>query len=75
MMGTAGFVVALMMIVVIVSPCVYGKGSSTRQEIDVQRLLKRFNKPALKSIKVCGMQMLYMHKLHALNIRGRPKTS
>uniref|UniRef100_A0A1J3CT38 Neprosin PEP catalytic domain-containing protein n=1 Tax=Noccaea caerulescens TaxID=107243 RepID=A0A1J3CT38_NOCCA len=51
MMGMAGFVEALMMIVFIISPCVYGKGSSNHQEIDVQKLLKRFNKPALKSIK------------------------
>ncbi|CAH2071551.1 unnamed protein product [Thlaspi arvense] len=51
-MGMAGFVVALMiMIVVIISPCVYGEGSSDHQEIDVQKLLKRFNKRALKSIK------------------------
>ncbi|CAH8263613.1 unnamed protein product [Arabidopsis lyrata] len=51
MMGVAAFSVALMMIAVIISPCVYGEEFSDHHEIKVQRLKKRLNKPALKSIK------------------------
>ena len=47
----AGFTIALM-IGVIISPCVYGKEFSDHQEIEVEKLLKLLNKPALKSIKV-----------------------
>ncbi|WZZ48455.1 hypothetical protein YC2023_048562 [Brassica napus] len=50
-MGMAGFTIALMMIGVIISPCVYGKEFSDHQEIEVEKLLKLLNKPALKSIK------------------------
>ncbi|XP_013635179.1 PREDICTED: uncharacterized protein LOC106340890 [Brassica oleracea var. oleracea] len=50
-MGMAGFTVALMMIGVIISPCLYGKEFSDHQEIKVQSLLKRLNKIALMSIK------------------------
>ncbi|KAL0720612.1 hypothetical protein Bca4012_035211 [Brassica carinata] len=50
-MGMAGFTVALMMIGVIISPCVYGREFSDHQEIEVERLLKRLNKHALISIK------------------------
>ncbi|XP_013584785.1 PREDICTED: uncharacterized protein LOC106293666 [Brassica oleracea var. oleracea] len=50
-MGMAGFTVALMMIGMIISPCVYGKEFSDHQEIKVERLLKRLNKHALISIK------------------------
>ncbi|RID80070.1 hypothetical protein BRARA_A02763 [Brassica rapa] len=50
-MGMVGYTVALVVITVIASPCVYGKQLSDQQEIKVQRLLKRLNKPALKSIK------------------------
>ncbi|KAJ4905334.1 hypothetical protein Rs2_19285 [Raphanus sativus] len=50
-MGMAGFAVALMIIGMIISPCVYGKEFSDHEEIKVQRLLKRLNKHALKSIK------------------------
>ncbi|KAJ0258505.1 hypothetical protein HA466_0072810 [Hirschfeldia incana] len=50
-MGMAGYTVALMMIGVIISPCLYGKELSDHQEIKVQRLLKRLNKHALISIK------------------------
>ncbi|CAN6830941.1 unnamed protein product [Brassica oleracea] len=50
-MGMAGFTIALMMIGVIISPCVYGKELSDHQEIEVEKLLKLLNKPALKSIK------------------------
>ncbi|CAF2094182.1 unnamed protein product [Brassica napus] len=50
-MGMAGFTVALMMIGVILSPCLYGKEFSDHQEIKVQSLLKRLNKNALMSIK------------------------
>ncbi|CAG7873921.1 unnamed protein product [Brassica rapa] len=46
----AGYTVALMMIGVIISPCLYGKEFSDHQEIKVQRLLKRLNKQALISI-------------------------
>uniref|UniRef100_M4CKT5 Neprosin PEP catalytic domain-containing protein n=1 Tax=Brassica campestris TaxID=3711 RepID=M4CKT5_BRACM len=49
-MGMAGYTVALMMIGVIISPCLYGKEFSDHQEIKVQRLLKRLNKQALISI-------------------------
>ncbi|CAF1804578.1 unnamed protein product [Brassica napus] len=49
-MGMAGYTVALMMIGVIISPCLYGKEFSDHQEIKVQRLLKRLNKHALISI-------------------------
>ncbi|EOA27234.1 hypothetical protein CARUB_v10023349mg [Capsella rubella] len=51
MMGVGAFAVALMMITVITSPCLHGEEFSDHQEINVQRLLKRLNKPALKSIK------------------------
>lgn len=51
-MGVAAFSVALMMIAVIISPCVYGEEFSDHHEIEVKRLKKRLNKPALKSIKV-----------------------
>ena len=51
-MGMAGYTVALMMIGVIISPCLYGKEFSDHQEIKVQSLLKRLNKNALMSIKV-----------------------
>ncbi|XP_010506337.1 PREDICTED: uncharacterized protein LOC104782965 [Camelina sativa] len=51
MIGTAGFVVSLMVIPVIISPCVYGKDLPDHQKSQVQKLLKRLNKPALKSIK------------------------
>lgn len=51
-MGMVGYTVALVVITVIASPCVYGKQLSDQQEIKVQRLLKRLNKPAHKSIKV-----------------------
>ncbi|XP_056843958.1 uncharacterized protein LOC108808812 [Raphanus sativus] len=47
----ACFTVALMMIGVIISPCVYGKEFSDHKEIEVERLLKRLNKHALLSIK------------------------
>ncbi|CAH8392129.1 unnamed protein product [Eruca vesicaria subsp. sativa] len=47
----AGFMVALMLIGVIISPCVYGKEFSDHQEIKVQSLLKRLNKQALVSVK------------------------
>ncbi|WZZ61557.1 hypothetical protein YC2023_061664 [Brassica napus] len=47
----AGFTVALMMIGMIISPCVYGKEFSDHQEIKVERLLKQLNKHALISIK------------------------
>ncbi|KAJ4892289.1 hypothetical protein Rs2_32037 [Raphanus sativus] len=50
-MGMAGYTVALMMIGVIISPCVYGKEFSDHKEIEIERLLKRLNKPALLSIK------------------------
>ncbi|CAN6990772.1 unnamed protein product, partial [Brassica rapa subsp. trilocularis] len=50
-MGMVGYTVALVVITVIASPCVYGKQLSDQQEIKVQRLLKQLNKPALKSIK------------------------
>ncbi|KAG2295978.1 uncharacterized protein LOC106386567 [Brassica napus] len=50
-MGMVGYTVALVVITVIASPCVYGKQLSDQQEIKVQRLLKRLNKPAHKSIK------------------------
>ncbi|KAL0720607.1 hypothetical protein Bca4012_035206 [Brassica carinata] len=50
-MGMAGYTVALMMIGVIISPCLYGKEFSDHQEIEVERLLKRLNKHALLSIK------------------------
>uniref|UniRef100_A0A0D3BPQ9 Neprosin PEP catalytic domain-containing protein n=1 Tax=Brassica oleracea var. oleracea TaxID=109376 RepID=A0A0D3BPQ9_BRAOL len=50
-MGMAGFTIALMMIGVIISPCVYGKEFSDHQEIEVEKLLKLLNKPARKSIK------------------------
>ncbi|KAL0862166.1 hypothetical protein Bca101_041284 [Brassica carinata] len=46
----AGYTVALMMIGVIISPCLYGKEFSDHQEIKVQRLLKRLNKHAVISI-------------------------
>lgn len=36
----------------IISPCVYGKELPDHWEIEVQNLLKRLNKPAVKSIKV-----------------------
>lgn len=63
-MGMVGFTVALVVITVIVSPCVYGKQLSDQQEIKVQRLLKRLNKPAHKSIKVFKQQyyFLQLHK-------------
>ncbi|EFH56981.1 hypothetical protein ARALYDRAFT_901274 [Arabidopsis lyrata subsp. lyrata] len=51
MTGMAGFEVSLMMIVAIISPCVYGKEFPDHREMEVQNLLKRINKPALKSIK------------------------
>ncbi|CAH2058051.1 unnamed protein product [Thlaspi arvense] len=51
MMGVAGFTVALMVMTAIVSPCVSEKEFSDHREIKIQRLLKRLNKPALKSIK------------------------
>ncbi|EFH38739.1 predicted protein, partial [Arabidopsis lyrata subsp. lyrata] len=35
----------------IISPCVYGKELPDHWEIEVQNLLKRLNKPAVKSIK------------------------
>ncbi|KAJ4889752.1 hypothetical protein Rs2_29500 [Raphanus sativus] len=50
-MGMAGYTVALMMIGVIISPCLYGKEFSDHQEIEVERLLKRLNKHALISIE------------------------
>ncbi|XP_056843434.1 uncharacterized protein LOC108836396 [Raphanus sativus] len=50
-MGMAGLTVALMMIGVIISPCVNGDELSDHKEIEVERLLKRLNKPALISIK------------------------
>ncbi|KAG2326142.1 hypothetical protein Bca52824_008870 [Brassica carinata] len=50
-MGMAGFIAVLMLIGVIISPCVYGRELSDHQEIEVERLLKGLNKPALKSIK------------------------
>ncbi|KAF8101282.1 hypothetical protein N665_0208s0066 [Sinapis alba] len=50
-MRMAGFAVALMMIGVIMSPCVYGEEFSDHKEIEVERLLKRLNKHALISIK------------------------
>ncbi|EOA28644.1 hypothetical protein CARUB_v10024866mg [Capsella rubella] len=51
MIGMAGFAASLMVIAVIISPCVYGKDLPDQREIQVQKLLKRLNKPALKSIK------------------------
>ncbi|CAN6830973.1 unnamed protein product [Brassica oleracea] len=50
-MGMAGFTVALMIVCVIISPGVYGQELANDQEIEVERLLKRLNKPALISIK------------------------
>ena len=51
-MGMAGFTVALMIVCVIISPGVYGQELANDQEIEVERLLKRLNKPALISIQV-----------------------
>ncbi|KFK37238.1 hypothetical protein AALP_AA4G231800 [Arabis alpina] len=50
-MGMASFAVALMVTMVIMSHCLYGKEFYGGQEIKLQRLLKQLNKPALKSIK------------------------
>ncbi|CAA7050571.1 unnamed protein product [Microthlaspi erraticum] len=50
-MGMASFAVALVVIMVIISPNVYGKEYSDQQKINVQKLLKRLNKPPIKSIK------------------------
>lgn len=51
-MGMASFAVALVVIMVIISPSVYGKEYSDQQKIKVEKLLKRLNKPPLISIKV-----------------------
>ncbi|VVA99645.1 unnamed protein product [Arabis nemorensis] len=50
-MGMVSFAVALMVTLVIMSHCIYGREFYDDQEIKVQQLLKQLNKPALKSIK------------------------
>ncbi|VVB03330.1 unnamed protein product [Arabis nemorensis] len=50
-MEIVSFAVALMVTMVIMSHCIYGREFYDDQEIKVQQLLKQLNKPALKSIK------------------------
>jgi len=51
-MRMTGFIVAMMIAAAIFTTCVDGNKFFYHREIKVLRHLKRFNKPALKSIKV-----------------------